>query len=60
MSTGRPDPAAGGRRRGFSPLRDLPSTLWLMAAGISLALQHWITAPQWLVIHLVVLGAASH
>ncbi len=61
--TGRPVRKGSGaqaRRGGFSPLRDLPSTFWLLSAGVSLALQRWIVAPQWLVIHLVVLGAASH
>ncbi len=48
------------RRRGFSPLRDLPALLWLVALlGVVLA-HPFVPAPRWLMIHLLLLGAVSH
>lgn len=66
--TGAPSAAAGpdgprptgSRPRGFSPLRDLPAVLWLFAAGVVAVVHADVPAPRWLLIHLVVLGAASH
>lgn len=47
-------------RRGFSPLRDIPTVLWL-AAAVGVALAHSaVPVPRWLMIHLVLLGAVSH
>jgi nitrite reductase (NO-forming) len=48
------------RRRGFSPLRDLPAVLWLLAL-VAVVLAHpFVPAPRWLMIHLLLLGAVSH
>ncbi len=55
-----PQRTSGSRGRGFSPLRDLPAIGWLLAAGVAAVLHADLPAPRWLVIHLVVLGAASH
>ena len=52
----------GGKEtgRGFWPLRDLPVLGWL-AAAVVVALAHpLLSAPRWLLIHLVLLGAVSH
>src|SRR6478609_4208592 len=46
--------------RGVWPLRDHPTTLWLTAALVVAALGRGIPAADWLVVHLVLLGAVSH
>ncbi|HEV7194781.1 MAG TPA: copper oxidase, partial [Pedococcus sp.] len=52
-------PALGGAR-GFWFLRDVPVVLWLVAT-VGVALMHTaLPAPRWLLIHLLLLGAASH
>jgi nitrite reductase (NO-forming) len=49
----------GGRKR-FAPLRDLPAVLWLMAV-VAVALVHRdVTAPRWVLFHLLLLGAVTH
>lgn len=47
-------------RRGFWPLRDLPTVVWLLAAGVSTLVHPFVPAPRWLMIHLLLLGAISH
>jgi nitrite reductase (NO-forming) len=42
------------------PLRDHPTTLWLTAALVVAALGRGIPAADWLVVHLVLLGAVTH
>lgn len=49
-----------GRPRGFWPLRDLPVVLWLLAAMVVSALSPFFAHPEWLVIHLLLLGAATN
>ncbi|GAA2158931.1 nitrite reductase (NO-forming) [Humibacillus xanthopallidus] len=46
--------------RGVWPLRDHPTTLWLTAALVVAALGRDIPAADWLVVHLVLLGAVTH
>jgi nitrite reductase (NO-forming) len=61
MSTGHGQ-GVGDRQagRGFWPLRDLPVVVWL-AATVAVVLAHsFVPAPRWLMIHLLLLGAASH
>lgn len=49
-----------GRPRGFWPMRDLPVVGWLLAT-VAIALLHpFVPAPRWLLIHLLLLGAATH
>ncbi len=48
------------RSRGFSPLRDLPALLWLLALLGAVAAHPFIPAPRWLMIHLLLLGAVTH
>lgn len=46
--------------RGFWPLRDLPTAIWLILV-VAVALAHrQLPAPRWLLIHLLMLGALSH
>lgn len=48
------------RTRGFRPLRDLPTVLWLLAT-VGLAIVHpYVPAPRWLMVHLLLLGAVTH
>ncbi len=57
-------PVAGGNSvsgtRGFWPLRDLPVVGWLVAAVLVSLVHPFVPAPRWLMIHLLVLGAAGH
>ena len=46
--------------RGFWPMRDLPTVGWLVAAGASTFVHSFVAHPRWLMIHLLVLGAAGH
>ena len=46
--------------RGVWPLRDHPTTLWLTAALVVAALGRGLPAADWLVVHLVLLGAVTH
>ncbi|MEA5053914.1 MAG: multicopper oxidase domain-containing protein [Propionicimonas sp.] len=46
--------------RGFSPWRDLPLVLWLVAAAAVALTHRWIADSSWLMLHLVLLGAVSH
>ncbi len=51
---------AATRRGAFWPMRDLPMVFWL-AAAVAASLAHpFIPAPRWLMIHLLLLGAATH
>ncbi|MFC7495675.1 MULTISPECIES: multicopper oxidase domain-containing protein [unclassified Nocardioides] len=46
--------------RGFSPWRDLPALVWLLAIpGVAFA-HPWIPEPRWLILHLLLLGAVTH
>lgn len=46
--------------RGFNPMRDLPTLVWLIAAVVVSFIHPWIPVPRWLMIHLVLLGAITH
>jgi nitrite reductase (NO-forming) len=48
------------RRRGFSPLRDLPALLWLVLLLVVVLVHPFVPAPRWLMIHLLLLGAVTH
>jgi len=53
-------PVGSGTRRGFSPLRDLPALLWLIAVVVVSLAHRDLPAPRWLLIHLLLLGAVTH
>ncbi|MGC3953049.1 MAG: multicopper oxidase domain-containing protein [Propionicimonas sp.] len=46
--------------RGTSIWRDLPLVLWLVAALVITLIHRWLPDADWLLLHLVLLGAASH
>ena len=46
--------------RGTSIWRDLPLVLWLVAAVVVAGVHRWLPDANWLMLHLVLLGAASH
>ncbi|GGF43735.1 hypothetical protein GCM10010922_19090 [Microbacterium sorbitolivorans] len=50
-------PKAPGR--GFWPMRDLPTVLWVIATVVAVVAQRAIPAPTWLMLHLLLLGAAT-
>ncbi|HET7326602.1 MAG TPA: copper oxidase, partial [Nocardioidaceae bacterium] len=53
-------PAEIGTRKGFAPLRDLPALLWLLAVVVVALVHREVTAPRWLLFHLLLLGAVTH
>ncbi|MGC3953116.1 MAG: hypothetical protein QM804_02490 [Propionicimonas sp.] len=46
--------------RGTSLWRDLPLVLWLVTALVITMIHRWLPDANWLMLHLVLLGAASH
>ncbi|MGM7697340.1 multicopper oxidase domain-containing protein [Microbacterium sp. A84] len=46
--------------RGFQPLRDLPTVLWLLLVVVAALAHRELPAPRWLMIHLLLLGAVTH
>ncbi|MGM7666273.1 multicopper oxidase domain-containing protein [Microbacterium sp. A93] len=56
--------SAGGAKkvptRGFQPLRDLPTVLWLLLVVAAALAHRELPAPRWLMIHLLLLGAVTH
>ncbi len=41
-------------------MRDLPAVGWLVAAGVVVLTHSVVPEPRWLLVHLVLLGAATH
>jgi nitrite reductase (NO-forming) len=52
-SIGTGVPRESGKRQGFSPLRDLPAVLWLLAVVVVALVHREVTAPRWLLFHLL-------
>jgi nitrite reductase (NO-forming) len=50
----------GPRTRRFSPIRDLPAAVWLLAVVVVALVHRDVPAPRWLLFHLLLLGAATH
>ncbi len=46
--------------RGGSRLRDAPLVIWLLAALVVALVHRWLPDANWLMLHLVVLGAVTH
>lgn len=57
-TVGRREPASG--TRGFWPLRDLPVVGWLLGVVVVALVHPWVPAAHWVLLHLVLLGAAGH
>ena len=57
-----PSSGRGGRPvgRGRSRLRDLPLIGWLAAAAVIALVHRWLPDANWLMLHLVLLGALTH
>ena len=60
ITVGAPAPRAETGSRGFWPLRDLPVVFWLLGVVVVSLVHPYVPAPRWLMIHLLVLGAAGH
>ncbi len=60
LTVGARAPEAKTGSRGFWPLRDLPVVFWLLGVVVVSLIHPFIPAPRWLMIHLLVLGAAGH
>ena len=54
------DPGDAPAPRGFWPMRDLPTAIWLMLTVVAALAHGSLPAPRWLVIHLLLLGAITH
>lgn len=54
-----PTPARA-RTRGFQPLRDLPTVVWLLLLIAAALGYRGLPAPAWLLLHLLLLGAITH
>ncbi|UNK70171.1 multicopper oxidase domain-containing protein [Microbacterium sp. H1-D42] len=48
------------KRRGFWPMRDIPTVVWLLLTVVSTIVHRWVPSPTWLMIHLLLLGAVTH
>lgn len=59
-STSGSGPRSEAAPRGFWPMRDLPTALWLILTLVAATLHQWLPMPRWLVIHLLLLGAITH
>lgn len=46
--------------RGFQPLRDLPTLVWLLLLIAAALFHRFLPAPGWLLLHLLFLGAITH
>ncbi|HEY3410914.1 MAG TPA: copper oxidase, partial [Propionicimonas sp.] len=46
--------------RGRSKLRDLPLVGWLVAAAVVAIAHRWLPDANWLMLHMVLLGALTH
>ena len=51
---------SGSTARGLSWLRDLPLLGWLLAAVVVALAHRWLPDANWLMLHLVLLGAVTH
>lgn len=58
--TRTPKRTANSSTRGNWALRDRPSLVWLILAGVVALAHRWIPAATWLMVHLVLLGALTH
>ncbi|WP_367948792.1 multicopper oxidase domain-containing protein [Microbacterium sp. NC79] len=46
--------------RGFRVMRDIPTVVWIVLAIVAALTHRYIPMPRWLLIHLFLLGAATH
>ncbi|UJP08947.1 multicopper oxidase domain-containing protein [Microbacterium sp. KUDC0406] len=48
------------RNRGFQPMRDIPTVVWLLLTVVAAVAHRALPMPGWLMIHLLLLGAVTH
>ena len=48
------------KNRGFWPMRDIPTVLWLLLTVVAALAHRSLPMPGWLMIHLLLLGAVTH
>ncbi|MEV7631695.1 multicopper oxidase domain-containing protein [Microbacterium sp. NPDC089318] len=48
------------KSRGFWPMRDIPTVVWLLLTVIAALAHRSLPMPGWLMIHLLLLGAVTH
>lgn len=48
------------KNRGFWPMRDIPTVLWLLLTVAAALAHRALPMPGWLMIHLLLLGAVTH
>lgn len=53
-------PAPTTRNRGFWPMRDIPTPVWLLLTVVVALAHRTLPVPSWLMIHLLLLGAVTH
>lgn len=53
-----PGPSAGNR--GFWPMRDIPTLVWLLLTIVAAVAHRALPMPGWLMLHLLLLGAVTH
>jgi len=56
----RPRDETKAPARGFWPLRDLPTVIWILLTVIATLVHRELPMPRWLMIHLLLLGAVTH
>lgn len=56
----RPAQRPTAPNRGFWFMRDIPTVLWLVLAVVAALAHRQLPMPRWLLIHLLLLGAATH
>ncbi len=56
----RTTPESSVPSRGFWFMRDIPTVLWFVLAIIAALVHRDLVMPRWLLIHLLLLGAATH
>ncbi|MDT0156314.1 multicopper oxidase domain-containing protein [Microbacterium sp. ARD32] len=52
--------ASAPRNRGFWPMRDIPTVVWLLLTIIAAIAHRALPMPGWLMLHLLLLGAVTH
>ena len=53
-------PESAPKRRGFWPMRDIPTVVWMLLTIVAALAHRALPMPSWLMIHLLLLGAVTH
>ncbi|MGL3149994.1 multicopper oxidase domain-containing protein [Microbacterium sp. A82] len=60
IATASSDDMAKAPARGFWAARDLPTVIWLLLTVAAVLMHRSLPIPNWLMIHLLLLGAVTH